>query len=287
MSQVTGRLVHCDIDDGRRITASIFGSGDADRVLLFDAGSFGSWVDGAHLCREMAQRGWLAVSHSRAGMYPSDPAPEGTVLDPRFHVADMIRLLDALSIRVPIILAGHSMAGLRLHHAGNTAATRLCGLAFIDAVCPSLANDRTWAGWTVFARTVAETGVQVMGTPMGSLIENFHPNMLDLEGDERFTKVKSISSPAHLATAADEFRAMDRSSRVVEVDEALHLPSFFATATPASQGTTDLMKRYAEAGTWAERIKFPMEGHISILTPPAVETIATGIEELWEVSVAL
>ncbi|MEO1041573.1 MAG: hypothetical protein AAFX52_04720 [Pseudomonadota bacterium] len=286
MSQETGRLVHCAIDGGRRITLSVFGVRDADRILLFDAGSFGSWVDGAHLCRALAGRGWLAMSHSRAGMYPSDAAPEGTVLDPRFHVADMERLLDALEIRVPIVLAGHSMAGLRLHHAGNVMPDRLRGLAFIDAVCPSLARDRTWAGWTAFARSVAETGVQVMGTPMGSWIENFHPNVLHLDGDERLSKIKSISSQSHLATAADEFRAMDRSSRAIEVEEALHVPAFFATATPASQGTTDLMQRYAEAGTWAERSKFRSEGHLSILTPPAIEKIADGIEELWDVSVA-
>ncbi|MEM0928221.1 MAG: hypothetical protein AAGI89_02910 [Pseudomonadota bacterium] len=284
MSEQNGRLEQCDVGGGRRITASIFGSRQAERVLLFDAGSFGSWVDGAHLCRELAARGWLAVTHSRAGMYPSEPAPEGTVLDPRFHVADMLRLLDTLEIPVPIVLAGHSMAGLRLHHAGNVTADRLRALAFIDAVCPSLAKQRTWAGWTVFAKTIAQTGVQVMGSAIGPMLENFHPNVLELDGDERLSKVKSISSPEHLATAADELRAMDRQSRDVEVEEALHLPALFATATPVSQGTTALMKRYAEAGTWADRLKFPAEGHISILTPPATDTIADGIDELWEVS---
>ncbi|MEO1656882.1 MAG: alpha/beta hydrolase [Pseudomonadota bacterium] len=286
MAQETGTPRKVETGEGRSLAAALFGDTSSERVLLFDSGSFGSWVDGAHLCRELAGRGWLAVTHSRAGMYPSEPAPDGVVLDPRFHVADMMSLLDALDISTPIVLAGHSMAGLRLHHAGNVAAERLRALAFIDAVCPSLAKDRTWAGWTVFAKTVAETGVQVMGSAMGPLLENFHPNLMELDGDERLSKIKSISSPEHLATASAEFRAMDRQSREVEVDEALHMPAFFATATAASQGTTALMKRYAREGTWAERVKFKSEGHLSILTPPAIERIADGIDELWEVSEA-
>jgi len=284
LTQASGRLEHCLIDGNRSITACVFGDHDAQRVLLFDPGAFGSWVDGAHLCRALAARGWLCITYSRAGMYPSAPASQGTILDPQFHVADMLRLLDAFEIRVPIVLAGHSMAGLRLHHAGHVASDRFRGLAFIDAVCPTLTKDSTWAGWTVFGKTLAETGVQVMGSAMGPILENFHPNVLELEGDERLTKVKSISSPEHLATAADELRAMDRQLRTIEVKEALHVPSLFATASPVSQGTTALMERYAHGETWAERLKFPGEGHVSILTPPAIDEIAAGIEELWEVS---
>lgn len=284
MTQASGRLEHCLIDGDRSITTCVFGDHEAERVLLFDPGAFGSWVDGAHLCRALAARGWLAITYSRAGMYPSPPAPQGTILDPQFHVADMLRLLDFLEIRVPIILAGHSMAGLRLHHAGHVAPDRFRGFALIDAVCPTLTKDSLWAGWTVFGKTLAETGVQVMGSAMGPILENFHPNTLELDGDERLAKVKSISSPQHLATAADELRAMDRQSRTVEVEEALHVPALFATVSPVSKGTTALLERYADQGTWAERLKFPDDDHISVLTPPAIHDIAAGIEELWEVS---
>lgn len=272
------------VEGDRRLAFSRAGDPQAERVFLFDPGSFGIHVDGYHLVRELARRGWYAVAYTRAGMYGSDPLPPDQVPTPSFHVGDMGRLLDALGIERPVILAGHSMAGVRVHLAGAVMPDRFRGLALLDAVCPSLMSGLTWDGWVAWGRSLGETGARVAGSLIGNLVEEFHPNILQLEGEERAAKVASINSESHLATAAAEIAVTERKVITEAIKPALALPAFFATATPVSQGTSKLVELYRERGTWVRRIKLKDEGHMSMLRPPAVLTLADGIEELWSAS---
>lgn len=270
------------VDGSRRLAFASFGDAQAERQLLFDPGSFGCYVDGLHLCRVLSKRGWRAVTYSRAGMYPSDPLPPGTLPDPIFHVEDMARLADAVALLPPFVLAGHSMAGVRLHHAGFVLPETIVGLAFMDAVCPALTRDTAWAGWTAGARRFASAGVLTMATPLRPMIERVHPNYLKLDGEEREEKIRSISDRNHLTTAGLEIDAMDRRTRRLEIEPALHRPAFFATATAVSRGTRKLVAQYQEQGIWAEHIHCPRDNHMSILTPPTIERLADGVERLWE-----
>ena len=228
----------------------------------------------------MAAKGFRAISYSRAGMFPSDPVPEGVAPGPRFHVDDISRLLDRLNVRHPIVLAGHSMAGVRLHYAGFSIRSRIKAMLMIDAVVPELTRSATWGGWTSFARSLSAVGIQAAISPLAPLMEQFHPNMLALDGEEREAKVKSIASDAHLEAAGDEIRAMDRKTRDDEIDAAVHIPALYATCTPVSQGTSKLIKQYEAVGTEVRRLKFPRESHMSILTPPVINEIAATLEDI-------
>lgn len=269
-----------EVGAGRALYAVSWGDPTSQDVAVFDPGSFGSWVDGAHFCRAMAAKGFRAITYSRAGMYPSDPVPDGVLPGPRFHIDDLSRLLTALGVAQPVVLAGHSMAGVRLHFAGFSIRSRIKAMVMIDAVVPELTRSTTWAGWTSFARSLSAVGVQAAISPLAPLMEQFHPNMLDLEGDEREAKVKSIASDAHLEAAGDEIRAMDRKTREDEIDAALHIPALYATCTPVSQGTTKLIGQYETIGTEVRRLKFPKESHMSILTQPVIGEIADTLDDL-------
>jgi pimeloyl-ACP methyl ester carboxylesterase len=276
------QLQYADVGKGRRLAYKSFGElKEPGKVVLYDPGSFGSYCDGVHLCDELAERGYLAITYSRAGMYPSDPLPDEITPHPAFHTNDIERLLDALGIPGPILLAGHSMAGVRLHYAGHAIPDRLSGLIFLDAVCPSLTKSFTWAGWTAFARTVARAGAKAAASSLSPLVEEIHPNVLKLTGEDRTTKLKSIASADHLRAASAEIRAMDRKTRSIEINEAVGIPALYVTATAVSQGTTEVLKRYEEEGVWARHIRLPNDGHMSMLAPPSVEVIAAGVEALW------
>ncbi|MEM9839120.1 MAG: hypothetical protein AAF830_08190 [Pseudomonadota bacterium] len=276
-----GDFLMMEVAPSRRLHIGVYGDPSADRVLLFDPGSFGIYADGHQLCVELASRGWHAVALTRAGMYGSDPLPEGQEPLPGFHVHDMERLMDALGWNKKIILAGHSMAGVRVHLSGHLLEHRLRGLMLLDAVCPSLMDTLVWSGWVGWDKALGAAGAFVAGTALGPMVEELHPNALKLEGRPREDKLASVASEAHLLASAAEVAATERRSMDDVIEPALTLPSFFATATPVSQGTTKLVQQYKAAGTWAERIKPRKVGHVSLLAPPAVKELADGADAVW------
>lgn len=267
---------------GRHLQIAVYGNPSTERVVLFDPGSFGIYADGHQFCLELARRGWHAIAMTRAGMYGSDPLPEGQAPLPGFHVADMARALDALGIDRPIVLAGHSMAGVRVHLAAHLLEERIRGLILLDAVCPSLMDSFVWSGWVTWAKTLGSAGAFVASTALGPMVEELHPNGLKLEGRPREDKLASVSSEAHLMASAAEVAATERKSFADRIEPNLSLPSFFATATPVSQGTTKLVEAYQAAGTWVQRIKPKNVGHVSLLAPPVVSNLADGADAVWE-----
>lgn len=274
-------IIMCDVDAGRRLQIAVYGDPDAERVMLFDPGSFGIYADGHNLAAELAARGWHVIGMTRAGMYGSDPLPAGQTPLPGFHVDDMARLLDALGIRKRLVLAGHSMAGVRVHLAGHLMEDRLRGLVLLDAVCPSLMESITWAGWVAWARALGQAGAFVATSALGPLVEELHPNGLKLSGRPREDKLASVSSDAHLLNSAAEVAATERRSFAERIEPALDLPAFFATATPVSQGTTKLVEAYRDRGSWVRRIKPRGVGHVSLLAPEHVPDLADGADALF------
>lgn len=270
------------IEGERSVVVARYGAPDAEKILLFDPGSFGIYADFHHIAQHLARDDWFVIAMTRAGMYQSDPLPDGQPPVPRFHVADMARVLDTLKIDRKVILAGHSMAGVRVHMAGCIMPERLRGLALLDTVCPSLMRGLTWAGWVAWAKGIGRAGARFARSRMGGLMESVHPNLLKLEGQPRNDKLASVMSEKHLRCAAEEVSVTERKAFEDTVEPALKLPAFFATATPVSQGTSELLREYEKQGTWTRRIHLKNDGHMSMLTPPSSNLIAEGIEELWE-----
>ena len=276
------RVESLPVDAERSLRCGLYGDPQASRVLVFDPGSFGIYADAHHLGLELARRGWFCVLTTRAGMYGSDPLPEGESPRPSFHVRDLERLLDRLNLGPrKVVLAGHSMSGVRTHLAGCSVPKRFLGLALLDAACPSLLGGMRWSGWVNWATGLGSLGAKVAGKPIGNLVETLHPNFLKLEGLQRADKLASINSASHLEIAAEEVAVTANRALSHPIEPALHLPAFFATSTPVSHGTSALVEQYEASGTWVKRIRLPKDGHMSMLTPPASGLIADGIEEMW------
>lgn len=276
------RYQSIEVAPERHVFAALYGDSTSDRVVFFDPGSFGIYADGHNFCVKLAERGWYAIAATRAGMFGSDPVPARQEASPGFHVGDVERLLDRLDVRRPFVFAGHSMAGVRAHLAGHLLEGRVAGLVLVDAVCPSLMDTLTWTGWVAWARGLGHAGAFVASTALGPLVEELHPNNLKIEGRPREDKLAAVSDEDHLLQSAREVVATERKFLGERIEPALHLPAFFATSTPISQGTSKLVEEYRAASVWVDRIKLKGAGHVEILASPHVERLVAGTEALWE-----
>ena len=101
------------IGDDRRLRAVRAGPARSDRPLVvLEAGAFGFSADWAAVQARLADQGVRSLAYDRAGLGYSDPGPE-----PRDSLAiavDLERLLASIGETGPLILCGHSMAGLHV-----------------------------------------------------------------------------------------------------------------------------------------------------------------------------
>jgi len=121
---------------GRRLRMVCDGPEDPGPTVILEAGAFGFSADWAVVQSKLAARGVRSCAYDRAGLGYSDPGPE-----PRDGLAvaeDLEKLLIAAEVPPPYVLAGHSMAGVRiwLFYARNPGKT--LGLVFVDAATPDL-----------------------------------------------------------------------------------------------------------------------------------------------------
>ncbi|WP_162178306.1 alpha/beta fold hydrolase [Parvularcula oceani] len=240
--------------------------------VLYDAGAFGIYADGAHVVRALAARGARAWAYSRAGLGDSDDLPGGVVPDPYWHAGDMLRLLERLSPRGPLVLVGHSMAGLRLHALAEIAGIELAGLVLVDAVTPSWIVSRTQRAGTRFfgsALALAEGAV-----PLARGLAPVYPNGMRLTGKEREDKLRSVASPRHLRTTRAELSAVGGRGLRSRLAARHGVPMIFMPAGMVARGTAALAEEGRSNGSRVEIIDMSGWGHASILSPEPAEAIA-------------
>jgi pimeloyl-ACP methyl ester carboxylesterase len=120
---------------GRRLHYVRAGPETSERPrILLEAGAFGFSADWAVVQERLAARGWASLAYDRAGLGLSDPGPL-----PRDGAAvgdDVEALLDAIWPQGPLILVGHSMAGLHVRRLAGRRRERVTGVVLVDAVTP-------------------------------------------------------------------------------------------------------------------------------------------------------
>ncbi|MBB4657724.1 alpha/beta hydrolase [Parvularcula dongshanensis] len=240
--------------------------GAAAPRVLFDAGAFGLYVDGANLVRALAARGVAAASFTRAGLYGSDPLPEGGVPSPAFHAGDMARLLGAVGAAGPVVLVGHSMASLRLFEFAGRHPQRVRGLVLVDGVVPD--GGPVGPALTAFSAACAPITPVL---PSMARWAKYYPNAMALSGRERADKLASITSQAHWRAARREVREAARA----KAPPVPRLPTVLMPATIISAGTSRLARR-----TEASLQELRAWGHASVLSPGPCGAIAEAAHSL-------
>ena len=125
--------------DGRRMHVVRNGPSSAEPLVLLEAGSFGFSADWAEVQTRLAALGVRSLAYDRAGLGLSDPGPAPR--DGLAIVSDLERLLDLVGEAGPLVMVGHSMAGLHLHLFAGRNPGKVAGLVLVDAVTPTVAAD--------------------------------------------------------------------------------------------------------------------------------------------------
>jgi pimeloyl-ACP methyl ester carboxylesterase len=121
----------------RRLHLRCMGSGSP--TILLEAGLGGDSSGWVFVQPRLAQA-TRVCSYDRAGYYFSDPGPL-----PRTAAAavdDLHRMLEAASIRAPILLVGHSLGGLLARLYAATYPADVVGLALLDPVLDDIEDIR-------------------------------------------------------------------------------------------------------------------------------------------------
>lgn len=264
-----------DVAPGRALHIHRDAEGRDRPVALYDAGAFGIYADGVHVAAALNWRGFDTICLTRAGLYGSDDVPAGVKPDPFFHASDMLRLLDALNVRQPILLVGHSMAGLRLHALAALAPERLGAILFIDAVTPGQ------LGWPVrrslvraSTRLITVCSLGVRSVP-GRTLARLYPNNIGLEGPFRDDKMASLASARHLSgTRAEMLASTSPALRSRLLPLPADLPRACVTATLVGKGAADVAAN-------GELLHLPQTGHAAVLGVRPAASIAELGARLW------
>ena len=127
--------------DGHRMRMDCMGSGSPTIVLDAGHGNDGLIWGGV---QPVLARTTRVCSYDRAGFGWSDPLPSPRDAD---HIANELHgLLMAADVNGPIVLMGHSIAGLYIRDYASRFPALVVGLIFVDASTPSQNMDMATAG---------------------------------------------------------------------------------------------------------------------------------------------
>jgi pimeloyl-ACP methyl ester carboxylesterase len=190
-----------EIDGGRRMHVVRAGEKGAGPTVVLEAGSFGFSADWAAVQSRLATLGRYSLAYDRAGMGLSDPGPPPR--DASAIVGDLEKLLAAAGEHAPIILVGHSMAGLHLHLFAGRNRGQIAGLVLVDAVTPTVAADPTVKQGAAHYVTLAKAVAWSASSGLLGLASRWG-DMIGLPADAAAHKRWAFADPGHRRAAADE-----------------------------------------------------------------------------------
>lgn len=269
---------------GRRLHAVRAGPEPGGRPLvLLEAGAFGFSADWAAVQAGLAEHGFGSIAYDRAGLGYSDPGPA-----PRDGIAigaDVEALLERLAPTGPLILCGHSMAGLHVHRLAARLRERVVGLVLVDAATPQAMNSKLFsaavtqfAGLSRLAAWTAGAGLlkPLAHTPLGDRI--------GLDGEVGDHKRWAFADAAHNSAAADEaaqWPAIARQALAAgELDPDWPVAVILAGPPDVRSGLKTLMTAPANASRWGWIEHVASANHASMLASPYADVIVQGVERV-------
>ncbi len=190
---------------GRRLRTVVAGPPGVQPLVVLIHGSFGSASDWAVVQDGLAALGLRSLAYDRAGMGYSDPGPKPR--DGDAVLADLAILLETLGEAGPLVLAGHSMAGLFVRQLALAWPQRVRGVVFVDAVAPDLIDRPDGkVGVRAYARSLRWVeGLAALGLmrPAAALIGD----RIGLPAPASRDKRRTFGLAAHAQASAEEVEA--------------------------------------------------------------------------------
>ncbi|HXU99883.1 MAG TPA: alpha/beta fold hydrolase [Caulobacteraceae bacterium] len=273
---------------GRRLHVVRAGEARGGRPLVtLEAGAFGFSADWAMVQEGLADRGFASLAYDRAGLGLSDPGPEPR--DGRAIVADFEAILTREAPAGPLILAGHSMAGLHVHHFAVRHPGRVAGIVLVDATTPASMDSKMvsaavgqFAGAARLAAWGAGTGLlkALSGTGLADRI--------GLDGEIGGAKRWAFADADHNRWAAEEVASWADAARQAresgELDPAWPVAVVLAGPPDPRSGLKALQAAPALASRQGRVEHVAGANHASILAGPHATAIVRGVEYIWEAS---
>ena len=264
------------------------GPADGEKPLVvLEAGAFGFSADWAVVQSRLASRGFASLAYDRAGLGLSDPAPaprDGDAIG-----ADLEALLAREAPTGPLILTGHSMAGLHAHHFAVRHPGRVVGLVLVDATTPSSMESKLvstvvghFAGAARLAAWGAGAGLfkPLSGTGLGDRI--------GLEGEIGGAKRWAFADAVHNHWAAEEVAQWPAAARQAreagELDPRWPVAVILAGPADSRSGLKALQLAPALASNHGMVEHVAGANHASVLAGPHADAIVRGVEHVWAAS---
>lgn len=202
-----------DIGGGRRLRIVCAGPKSDKPLVVTESGIFGFAADWGAVQDRLAAEGIRSCAYDRAGLGFSDPGPE-----PRDGVAiagDLEKLLVARGETGPLILLGHSMAGLntRLFILRNPGRVR--GLVLADGMSPWVVTSPNGQAMLKHFATLGDQAEWAAGLGLLRLASPFAGDSIGLPSAAHAEKVWFFGTRAFNHAAAAENRQAGVTARQV------------------------------------------------------------------------
>jgi pimeloyl-ACP methyl ester carboxylesterase len=193
---------------GRSLRIVCEGPASDKPLVMMEAGAFGGAADFGAIQQKLAAKGVRSCAYDRAGMGWSDPGPK--LRDTLNIVADFEALLKARGVEGPVILMGHSMAGLHLHAFAARNPQKVAGLVLIESAVPSRQPEGFERRFLPTFQRIARVGAVAASVGVMRLIPR--QDRIGLPPHVAAEKARTYSSGRHMRTAANEVVNWRRSS---------------------------------------------------------------------------
>jgi pimeloyl-ACP methyl ester carboxylesterase len=247
---------------GRSLRIVCAGPAGAHPLVMMEAGAFGLAADWGAVQDRLAAKGVRSCAYDRAGLGWSDPGP-----GPRDTLAiasDLEALLKARGETEPLILMGHSMAGLNVRTFAARNPDRIRGLVLIEAAVPTLEPTPFERQFVPIFRAISDLGAVAASIGLTKVFPR--DGKIGLPPEATAEKRQAYGSGRHMRTAAGEVAHWRRSSEIAAKLTPYHrdwpVAVILAGADDARNASRAVPAREAEHGFYET---VPAASHASVL----------------------
>lgn len=283
MAASAGRHAHrgelVDIG-GRRLRVVRAGPATARPLIVLECGAFGCAADWAVVQERLAARGLASLAYDRAGLGYSDAGP--TPRDGLAIARDLEALLAHIGETGPLLMVGHSMAGILLRVFVPRNRERIVGLVLVDAVTPEMiAHARIGPAIHSYRRAMKLVG---RWSHLGfmSPVAALFGDLIGLEGEARAEKKRIYALASHARWSAEEVQAWAETSALgrAPFDPELAVAVILAGAVRAPAPVKAMQRAPAEHSRRGYAAEIDGASHASLLGRAFADPIIAGIEHV-------